>query len=145
MPGRMSCGCAEASPVLVVENLRLFMFGTTGYCYGVDHALTKGLLACLVAQNAEGAGAESSGAEVHGGTRKPVGSGFQWILPAGVGVEGDLGPDAYCDKCGEVTGMPVAVAIDRETKTITTDGSLANHYNKVMCQGCFLEWSAGSV
>lgn len=44
-PGNTACRCSTARGVLVAENLRLFMFGTTGS--GTDHALSKGMLACF--------------------------------------------------------------------------------------------------
>ena len=42
--GNTDCGCIEAKPVLEVDNLRYFMYATTGMCYGLDHALSKGIL-----------------------------------------------------------------------------------------------------
>lgn len=42
-PTRMYCGCSEAQPVLVADNLRLFLYQTTGW--GRNHALGKGIVA----------------------------------------------------------------------------------------------------
>ena len=43
-PGRTACGCIEILPIITTDNLRFFLFGTTGMCYGLDHALSKGIL-----------------------------------------------------------------------------------------------------
>lgn len=42
--GQTPCGCMELRPVIEVDNLRHFMFSTGGTCYGLDHALSKGIL-----------------------------------------------------------------------------------------------------
>jgi len=44
-PGRASCMCRVAEVVLVADNMRLFMYMTTGP--GTAHALGRGILACM--------------------------------------------------------------------------------------------------
>jgi hypothetical protein len=44
-PGKTYCACGEGRAVIVADNLRLFMYMTTGV--GRDHALGKGILACI--------------------------------------------------------------------------------------------------
>jgi len=44
-PGRMTCLCQSLREVIKTENLRLFQYTTTGF--GIDHALGKGISACV--------------------------------------------------------------------------------------------------
>lgn len=44
-PAKMTCKCSKPRPVLTAENLRLFMYSTTGV--GAQHALGKGILASI--------------------------------------------------------------------------------------------------
>jgi len=106
------CGCIEIYPVIEVDNLRFFMYATTGMCYGLDHALSKGLLM-----------SDSND------------YGYRWLS----------GEDPVCDKCREVTPFPIPIAIDRITGKIASDGSLGNNFNRIMCQGCFIEWTTPEV
>jgi hypothetical protein len=48
-PGRLLCECTEIREILVTDNLRMFMFATTGV--GAEHALGKGILSCLRSGN----------------------------------------------------------------------------------------------
>ena len=45
-PGQQICSCVNRHAVLRADNLRLFMHSTTGI--GVDHALGKGIMSCLI-------------------------------------------------------------------------------------------------
>lgn len=44
-PARIACKCKMERPVIRTDNLRLFLKNTTGV--GIDHALGKGLVACV--------------------------------------------------------------------------------------------------
>lgn len=109
-PAQIGCSCREARPVLTAKNLRNFMHATDGACYGVDHALAKGILSCM-----------ANGVE------------YAWIGSSG------LDSEVACNRCEEITGMPIPVAIDRGTGRLTDDGKFRNHYNRIFCQSCFIE------
>lgn len=79
-PGKLYCACSSGRVVMVADDLRLFMYATTGV--GAEHALGKGMLACI---------------------DKKV--EFQWI------VDGDIG-ECICQICKEVAVEPIPVSLD---------------------------------
>lgn len=84
-PAKMTCKCTELRPIVRADNLRLFMYTTSGV--GAEHALGKGLIKSIA-----------------------QGAGFQWI-----GVDGGLSSVPLCDICQEETIEPLPVAVDTVT------------------------------
>lgn len=78
-PGKLYCACKDAKVVMVADDLRLFMYATTGV--GAEHALGKGMLACI-----------DKGVE------------FQWV------VNGDIA-ECVCSICKNVTAEPIPVSL----------------------------------
>jgi hypothetical protein len=87
-PGQGSCRCSQPSPVLWTNNLRLFKHMTTGY--GLDHALSKGIVAVLEYDKPE------------------FKAEYKWL-------DGEL---VICDACKNPTPFPVPVSILLESNTL---------------------------
>lgn len=81
-PGNTDCWCKHENYVLQAENLRFFIYGTTDSSVGMDHALSKGLMASF-----------------------GKGKTWKWIDADGEGKP-------LCAKCKVGTGEPIPISVD---------------------------------
>jgi hypothetical protein len=102
-PAKMLCKCSEVRAVVKADNLRLFMYVTSGV--GAEHALGKGLVKSVA-----------------------KGAGFQWI-----NAGGELTAEPCCDICRGVTAEPLPVAVDVVTGRPTTGTSSVNKIVCLSC------------
>lgn len=105
-PTRIYCGCRQGNPVLTAKNLRLFLFKTTGA--GIEHALGKGILACI-----------ESGSE------------FEWVGGAPVCQACKTVTDSPIPVSLDTYG------VGEDGKALTRPVNQSSKYDVVVCPSCY--------